>query len=114
MRDTNGFVSHPALRLQRVNRQLYTTSTPSENAVTSDSVVPEAAVAVAVPSVNMKFDNIVNMRDLCTASSSVSVVPAKIFRTGCVSKASEADVSTHHFPSRLDRNKKAVSSEESV
>ena len=41
----------------------------------------------------MKFDNIVNMRDLCTASSSVSVVKAKIFRTGCVSKASDADVS---------------------
>lgn len=44
-------------------------------------------------SVNIKFDNIVNMRDICTASTTVSVRPAKIFRTGCVSKASEADVS---------------------
>jgi len=32
------------------------------------------------------------MRDLCTASSSVNIVNSKIFRTGCVSKASEADI----------------------
>lgn len=61
---------------------------PSETAVVSDSFAPEGA------NVNIKFDNIVNMRDLCTASATVAVVPAKIFRTGCVSKASDADVST--------------------
>ena len=87
MLKTNGLLSHPTIRLHRLHRQLYTTSTPSDQTVASDSIVPE------MPSINMKFDNIVNMRDLCTASSSVSVVKAKIFRTGCVSKASDADVS---------------------
>ena len=87
MLKTNGLLSHPVIRIHRLNKQLYTTSTPSDQTVTSDSLMPE------VPSANIKFDNIVNMRDLCTASSSVSVVKAKIFRTGCVSKASDADVS---------------------
>lgn len=89
----NGFISHPAVRLQR-HTKLFSSSTPSEVAVPSDSFAPDG------PSVNIKFDNIVNMRDLCTASATVKVVPSKIFRTGCVSKASEADVSTflheHH------------------
>jgi hypothetical protein len=82
-----GFVSHPTVRLHRLNK-VYSSAIPSETAKTSDNVIPE------VPSVNIKFENIVNMRDLCTASSTVKVVPAKIFRTGCVSKASEADVSS--------------------
>ena len=82
----NGFISHPPVRFQRLNKIL-SSSTPSEVAVPSDSFAPDG------PSVNIKFDNIVNMRDLCTASATVKVVPSKIFRTGCVSKASEADVS---------------------
>lgn len=38
------------------------------------------------------LENVKNLRDVATASSSVQVVPLKIFRTGCISKASDADV----------------------
>jgi hypothetical protein len=45
------------------------------------------------PSTNLILDEIKNMRDLSTASQLVSISSSKIFRTGCVSKASETDVS---------------------
>ena len=41
-------------------------------------------------SINYKLDNIKNMRDVSTAVSG-RIKPAKIFRTGCVSKASDSD-----------------------
>ena len=43
-------------------------------------------------SINIPFDDIKNMRDIAQATTTVKVVPSKIFRTGCVSKASDADI----------------------
>ena len=45
----------------------------------------------AAKNVNIPFDSILNMRDLSTASSS-KVAPGKLYRTGCVSGATVADV----------------------
>lgn len=43
------------------------------------------------------LENVKNLRDLQTASPRISIVPSKVFRTGCVSKASESDVSQSYF-----------------
>jgi protein tyrosine/serine phosphatase len=41
--------------------------------------------------VNIPMECVKNMRDVSTASSQVSIKPTKLFRTGCVSKASSVD-----------------------
>ena len=44
--------------------------------------------------VNVKLDNVKNMRDISTVRTSSSYIkPNKVIRTGCVSRASENDVS---------------------
>ncbi len=53
----------------------------------------EVASGDTAASINIQFDDIKNMRDICTATKTVQVTPSKIFRTGCVSKASDADIS---------------------
>ena len=47
-------------------------------------------------SINVKLDNVKNMRDISTAKSSY-IKPNKIIRTGCVSKASDEDVRVCHY-----------------
>lgn len=49
-----------------------------------------ASSYVDATSINYKLDNIKNMRDVSTAISG-KIKPALVFRTGCVSKASEGD-----------------------
>lgn len=44
--------------------------------------------------VNVKLDNVKNMRDISTVRTSSYIKPNKVIRTGCVSRASDNDVST--------------------
>lgn len=42
--------------------------------------------------INIKLDNIKNMRDIATSIDSNRITPLQVFRTGCISKASDSDV----------------------
>ena len=71
-----------------------------DNQVISSSTQQQlSSSSPASVNVNVKLDNVKNMRDIGTvrtsssSSSSSYIKPNKIIRTGCVSRASENDVS---------------------
>jgi hypothetical protein len=53
--------------------------------------------------INIKLDNVKNMRDISTVRISSYIKPNKVIRTGCVSRASDNDVSTI-FPFHTDND----------
>ena len=77
----NGVLTRlPVIRLSSL--ALSAETTPVVTTVQSDKA----------KSINIPFDDIKNMRDIAQATTTVKVAPSKIFRTGCVSKASDADI----------------------
>ena len=64
----------------------------SSLALSTESTPKVSVQSDKASSINIPFDDIKNMRDIAKATTTVKVAPSKIFRTGCVSKASDADI----------------------
>ncbi len=63
-------------------------------AISSSTQQQLSSSSPASVNVNVKLDNVKNMRDISTVRTSSSYIkPNKVIRTGCVSRASENDVS---------------------
>lgn len=79
--------------LPTVPRRLHTVASTTKFTIQTERMAT-TEVSFNPEEINIKLDNVKNMRDLAAISD--KILPNKVIRTGCVSKASTSDVSSFY------------------